>query len=386
MTKHPTRSLGEIEAAKLEDWLRDRYFQARVDISSSGMANYSVGTLRRLLQIPDEELDSIAFRDSPSLGSDALREAIASRYAQGQAERVMVGHGSTEAIFLAIAAFVRPGDEIITVHPAYQALTATAASLGAILVPWRLHADNGFRPDIDELRTLIGARTKLVVVNFPHNPTGTTISAADFADLLKLIDATGCHLLWDGAFSDIQYVTDHPPIALPEHPAVISFGTLSKAYGLPGMRLGWSIGAPELLNQMVRIRDYTTLNTSPLNEHLAQRVITQADKVLAPLLRTARRNREIVADWATRLPSLISLPLPDGGVCAFPQVKGVTSLTAACEDLLRERGVLVVPGECFGHPDRLRLGFGGDSAELRDGLRHLAEVMATSCNRRHVAP
>ena len=376
MNKPAMQSLGEIEAARLEDWLRDRYFQARMDISSSGMTNYSMGELRRLLGIDDSELDSIVFRDSPSLGSDLLRAAIAARYAGGEAHRIMVSHGSTEAIFLAFAALVRPGDEIIALAPAYQSLTATAASLGAVLIPWRLHASNNFRPDLAELQGLITPRTRIVVVNFPHNPTGVTISSADFAELLRTIDATECRLFWDGAFSDIQYIDDHAPLALPRHPAVVSFGTLSKAYGLPGIRVGWCIGAPDLLNQMVRIRDYTTLNTSPLNEHLAERVLASADKVLAPLLRAARRNREIVADWAAQHPDLFSLPLPDGGVCAFPQVKGATNNTAACDLLLRERGVLVVPGDCFGHPDRLRLGFGGDSAELRGGLSHLADVMA----------
>ena len=366
-------SIVDIAPALLEDWLRESYFDATVDISSSGVENYSLGELRDILGISVADLDAIPFRDSPSWGCRPLRELIAARGGYPSADQLMVTHGSTEGLFLALAAVVRPGDEIVALTPAYQSLISIAESLGARLVPWRLDAETGFRPDLERLRSVLTERTRMVVVNFPHNPTGATLTKEEFGAFMALLDGHSCHLVWDGAFSEIVF--DGRP--LPEPAAlrerVISTGTLSKAYGLPGIRVGWCSAPPEVLADMVRIRDYVSLNTSPLTEAIATAVLAAPDDVLAPRLRQAAANRETLRTWALETPR-VSLPLPRGGVSAFPSISGVDDTTGMCLGL-QERGVLVVPGRCFGHPDRVRIGFGGPGEELADGLSAVAAYL-----------
>ncbi|MEU4445602.1 capreomycidine synthase [Actinosynnema sp. NPDC050801] len=359
--------LGNIAPSALEEWLRTRYFSARVDISSSGVENYSLGDLRELLDIPVDDLDDVVFRDSPSLGGDALRAAVGRRFG-AETGKVMITNGSSEALLLAMSALLRPGDEVVVQQPAYPSLRSIAQSIGVVLKIWECDPTEGFRPDLDRLAGVLSDRTKAVVVNFPHNPLGVTLDHVGYQALLDLVDACGAYLLWDAAFAELVY--DAPPLPEPGavHPRALSFGTLSKAYGLPGLRVGWCIGPHEVLDRMVLLRDYVSLNTSPLVETIATRVLDRADAVIGPRLAQARRNRALLADWAADNADLVDLRLPQGGVSAFPRLRGFDSVDALCADLCDAQGVLVVPGSCFDHPDRMRIGIGGPGDELADGL------------------
>ncbi|MEV8106844.1 capreomycidine synthase [Streptomyces sp. NPDC088135] len=366
--------LAAIAPARLEYWLRDRYFDARTDISSSGVENYTLGDLRELAGVDLADLAALPFRDSPSTGAAPLREAIARHIGVPDPERVAVGHGSSESMFLALSALIRPGDEVVTVRPAYQSLWSIAEALGARLVEWPLDGDADFAPDLDRLAGLLTERTRAVVVNFPHNPTGVTLDETGFQRLLDLVDRHGCHLFWDGASTMLTY--EAPPLPDPTTliERCVSFGTLSKAYGLPGLRLGWTVAPPALIDDMVRLRDYLTLSTSPLSEAIATAVLENADAVLAPQLRRARLGREVLAAWLADNADLFACALPAGGVVALPRVRGVADVEPHCEALLAEHGVLVVPGSCFDHPDRMRIGFGCDTAVLERGLGVLAHT------------
>jgi capreomycidine synthase len=387
VTNEPTRgdgdvpaaaaqALGDIEPALLEDWFRTRYFDARIDISSSGMQNYSLGRLRAMLGIDVADLDRLPFRDSPSLGCEPLRAAIAARYAPTRPERVMVTHGSTEGIFLALSAVVRPGDEVVVLSPVYQSLSSVAAALGARLRVWRLSGEQDFEPDLAHLAALITPKTRAVVVNFPHNPTGAMPDLDGYHRLLAMVEQAGCYLFWDAAFGELVYERSPLPDPAGFLDRCVSFGTMSKAFGLPGLRIGWCVAPPDVLAAMVRLRDYVTISTSPLNELLATRVMERVDTVVGPLREQARFNRLLLTSWAAEHAGLVRLPLPHGGVSAFPAFPGVDDTVALCDKLLDEHGVLLVPGVCFGHPDRVRLGFGGPTQDLQDGLAAVAKAVA----------
>jgi aspartate/methionine/tyrosine aminotransferase len=283
----------------------------------------------------------------------------------------MVTHGSSEAILLAMATVVERGDEIIVLAPVYHALSAVAQSLGATLKVWELSPEDGFRPDLEDLRRLLGARTKAVVVNFPHNPTGATLSANQYAEFVELINRRGVFLFWDGAFSDLHYETPGllDPVASVQK--CVSFGTLSKAYGLPGVRIGWCFAPEPVLREMVKLRDYTTISCSPLLEHLAAAVVERADLLIAPRLAQAAANRAQLAEWAAANLDIVEYTPPLGGVTVFPRFASDGGTTEVCEDLAREDGVLVVPGSCFGLSNHIRIGFGGPSELLSTGLERL---------------
>jgi len=361
--------------ALLEEWMRLYYFAVDVDIGSSGVSDYSLAEVRALLGIGVEEMDAVVFHDSQTLGGSGVRRAIAARWTGGDADRVMVTHGSTEAIFLAMNALLSPGDEVVVLDPVYPGLGDVVRGIGCRVKHWTLHAGDGWSPDLDRLEALVTDRTRMVVVNFPHNPTGATLTPEGLDRLLALVERAGAWLLWDGAFADLTHGAAPLPDPVQRHGRVVSLGTLSKAYGLPGLRVGWCLAAPAVLERMARVRDYTTLHLSPLVELIAERVVDGADRILAVKRAAARRNLDVVERWMEEQDGAIAWTPPSGGVCGFPRLPGVADVNAFCHRLAREQKVLLVPGTCFGTPGHVRLGFGGETAALEEGLARLAGAL-----------
>jgi capreomycidine synthase len=366
-----------LPAAPLEDWLRDYYFEAAVDISSSGVEPYSMEELRQLVGLSDDEIVGVTLHDSPSRGDRRLRATIAERWGDDDPERVLVTNGSNEALFLVLTALLDEGDEVLVPEPAYHSLAALAEARGCVVRLWPLRPEAAFQPDLDELEALVSNTTRAVVANFPHNPTGASLTEAGYARLLDTVSRVGAWLVWDAVFADLTY--DRPPLPDPScaYERAVSFGTLSKCYGLPGLRVGWALGPPDVLRDAVRVRDYTSLATSPLVEAVAYRAVEGADALLAPRLDQARRNLTLVRAWMTEHTEAVEWAPPDGGVVVFPRLHDFADTEALCHQLMAEAGVLVVPGTCFGHPSHVRLGFGGSTTALTEGLDRLSTALTT---------
>lgn len=365
----------EIAPALLEQWMRQYYFDTDIDIGSSGVESYSFFELRRFLDLSQNDLDQVTFDDSRTLGGPGLREAIGDRWANRDAGRVMATHGSSEGIFLAMNALLQPGDEVITVSPRYQQLSAIAESNGCKLKDWSLDFDRGFVPDLEMLRSLVTKRTRMLVVNFPHNPTGASLTPGQQKELVDIVAEAGCYLVWDGAFTEMTY--ERPPLPDPGtwYDRTITLGTLSKGYGLPGLRVGWCLASPEILERFVNLRDYITLHLSPLIELIAERAVRNANTLLGVRMEQARANLEILAAWIESHREFVDWAPPRGGVCGFIRMLGDCDVETFCHRLARERRVLLVPGACFGYPDFVRLGFGGSTQKFVEGLNRLTDLL-----------
>jgi capreomycidine synthase len=365
-----------IARALLEDWMRAYYFACEIDIGSSGVQNFSLAHVRELTGLTLDTLDRVVFDDSPSCGAPGLRRAIAERWSDGDPERVMATHGSSEVIFLVMSALLEPGDEVVVLDPCYHSLVNLAAARGCPLKRWRLRYERGYRADLAEARALIGPKTRMVVCNLPHNPTGASLGAEDFEGLLQAVEAVGAYLVWDSALADLVYEGEPLPDPTGPYRKAISIGTLSKGYGLAGLRVGWCIADPELLRRFVHLRDYTTLYLSPLVEAIASAAIERGDELLRGRRERARTNLEILARWIEERGEDVEWVPPRGGVTAFPRLKRVTDVDAFCHRLAREQGVMVVPGSCFDSPSHIRVGFGGATPALMDGLSRMARLLA----------
>jgi capreomycidine synthase len=357
--------------AALEDWMRDYYFDTRIDLGSSGVQCWSIGELRELLDIEHCQLDGLVMDDSPSYGGPALRQAIADRYAGGAADHVMATHGSTEAIFLALNSVLSDGDEVIAVDPGYHSFYSVAEAVGCQVRPWKLRPERGFVPDLDELSELVTPRTRMVVVNFPNNPTGATLAGPQFEPFLDIVAKNGIFLLWDAAFAELTYDTEPLPDPALRYDRCVSVGTMSKAYGLPGTRVGWCIGQPDTLASFLPLRDVLTICLSPIVEFFAERAIAGADRILRIRREQARRNLHVLSRWASENDHFVEFSPPSGGVTAFPRFPGFADADVLCRYLGSHHDVLLVPGSSFGHQDRVRLGFGGSEADFRIGLGRL---------------
>lgn len=365
--------MAHIEPALLEYWLRDYYFNAQYDLSSSGVEDFSLKELQQHIGLDLHQFDDMYFHDSPALGSEELRSALAQHYGQ-TANSVMVGNGSSEIIFLLMHALFSAGDEIIVVDPCYPALRQVAASIGCQIKDWSLSYDNQFEPDLNTLAELLTDKTKAVIINFPHNPTGASLTHQQQKDLVELLQKKDAYLIWDAVFADMQYgeaMLDFHKL----YEKTISLGTLSKAYGLPGMRVGWAFAPQEVLDKSVHWRDYTSICLSPLIEGIATHVLQNAQTLIDIRYQQAQRNIETVQSWANQHQEQISWIAPKGGVSTFPRFNQIKDVTHFCRELINEQGVLLAPGECFGYPQHVRLGLGGNSSKLQQGLDILSEKL-----------
>jgi capreomycidine synthase len=365
----------KVPPALLEYWLRDYYFNCTFDISCSGVESFSFGELRDILQLTQSEMDRVVFRDSESLGALGLRKAIADRWGDGRVDCVMATHGSSEAQFLVMNALLQQGDEVVILDPSYQPLYSIAESIGCRLRPWCLRFEEGFKPDVEEAKRLINPRTAMVILNFPHNPTGASLTIEEVAELLEAVKRVGAYLVWDAAFAELTYDDKPLPDPYSNYERCISLGTLSKAYGLPGLRIGWALASPDVLARCIQLRDYITLYLSPLVELIAQRAIEQSERLLSIRLQQARANLAILTDWCAQHKEFIDYVRPQGGVSSFLRLTGVAGVEEFCHRLASEYKTLLVPGSCFKQPDFVRLGFGCATAELEQGLSRFSTLL-----------
>jgi capreomycidine synthase len=310
-----------------------------------------------------------------------VRQALADRWLDGRSDYVLVTHGSSEALYLIMTSLLSPGDEIVVLDPCYPQHFSIAEALGCRVRYWPLRFERGFRPDLDDLRRVLGPATRMVVTNFPHNPTGATLTLEEQAELLALMEKTGAYLVWDTAFSELTYDAAPLPDPTLRYDRVLSIGTLSKAYGLPGLRVGWCLGAPELLARLVETRDHLTLHLSPLVEFVAEQAIRHGRRLVRLRLEQARSNRALLAGWIEEQDGRVEWVPPAGGVCSFVRLPAVDDVEAFCHCLAREFGVLLVPGSCFNHPLHARLGFGDSPGTLQIGLSRVSELLCRSHTR-----
>lgn len=359
----------------LERWHRDFYFDSEISLGGSGVQEYSYGEVAEICGIEDTDLRNVVLEDSPSAGGAEIRGAIARRWGKCDSSNVLMTHGSSEAIYLVMHALLRTGDEAIVLQPSYQTFSTIPRSIGCSVVPWKLRSRNHFAADLEELRHLITSRTRLIVVNFPNNPTGGTLSHAEYIELLDLTRDAGCHLMWDAAFSDLSSPSDRLPYPFASHSNAICVGTLSKAYGLSGLRVGWIVANSELVAKCLSLREYLTLNLSPLSEFIAYHAILHADRLVRPRLAVATRNLAHLTEWVESRIDTVDWVPPRGGVCALLNLSRMKSTRSFCIRCARDQRVFLTPGDCFGIENSVRIGFGASEELFKEGLGRVSACL-----------
>ena len=242
---------------------------------------------------------------------------------------------------------LEPGDHMVGITPAYQSSYEIPRSVGAQVTLVPLREDRGWTLDTDELAAALTARTKLIYINFPHNPTGAVLSAAEQRRVVELADSCGAYLFSDEVYRGLEFdPADRLPAAADLYPRAISLGGLSKAYGLPGVRLGWTVCRDADLNRrMQAAKDFTTICASAPSEVLALIAVRAADRLIGRALDGITRNLGLVDEFMRQRADAVRWVRPRGGSVGFPELLIDLPVAAFCERLVREHGVLLVPGQ-----------------------------------------
>lgn len=312
-------------------------------------------------------------------GTPELRALIASLYPGAGPSHVQVTNGGSEANLLAIWHLIEPGDEIVMMVPNYMQLGGLARGFGAVVRPWKLAGGDGerWRPDLPALEALVSARTRAILVCNPNNPTGTRLTSGEMEAIVRIAGRTGAWIVSDEIYRGAELDAVDTPSFWGMYDRVIVTSGLAKAYGLPGLRIGWAAGPPDVIEALWGLHDYTSVAPGAISDLLACVALTPSrrDLILARTRGIVAANYALLRRWIDkRAATLVHTP-PEAGAIAFVRYRHAINSTALTERIREEQSVLVVPGDHFGMDGYLRLGFGTDPAHLVPALALVGEIL-----------
>lgn len=319
---------------------------------------------------------------SQSNGTIELRSAIAACYPGAGIDHIEVTNGGSEANLLATWRLVEPGDEVVMLVPNYMQTWGLARAFGATVRQWPLvedHAAGRWRVDLDQLAALVNARTRLIILCNPNNPTGARLTAAELDAIARAADRHGAWILSDEIYRGAEIDGVETASMWGRSDRVIVTSGLSKAYGLPGLRIGWIVAPPAMAASLWSYHDYTTIAPGALSDRLA-RVAMQPARRARLLARTQdilRANLPMLEAWLRARDPMFQWIRPEAGAILYAKYGYRVNSTALVTRLREEKSVLVVPGDHFGMDGYLRLGFGEPVEYTRTGLDRLGEVLET---------
>jgi aspartate/methionine/tyrosine aminotransferase len=293
-------------------------------------------------------------------GHPMLRQCIADLYQDIDVEKLRVVVPQ-EGIFLVMHALLERDDHVICTFPGYQSLYEVARSVGCKLDFWQPDETNGWRFDITQLKALLRPETRLVVINFPHNPTGWSPSPEEFIEICRIVESNGAYLLSDEMY---RWMEIEPGTTLPSaserYERGLSLGGLSKSFGMPGLRIGWIVSREmEALQKISLLKDYTTICASAPSEILAVVALRNKALIIQQQLDRLRRNFSILVGFFASNKQVFKFNRPIGGSICFPRFLGDQGAREFCEHLVRDTGIMLAPSTAFKYGDRhMRFGFG----------------------------
>lgn len=357
-----------LERMEIETWF-DKYQYAKYNIGESGVEYQTFKNL-------PVNIDEVSLRYTPHLGTDELRKSIATYYQSSKitANNVGVTNGAAEAIFCLIASWTSRNEDILIELPNYPSYRYIANTLDRKFNLYQLNYAEAFKPNLEQIKQQVTKNTKLICLTHPNNPTGSMISMEEYQELIDFVEDRKIYLVMDETYRDLTYGEPLPPVStLSEYG--ISISTMSKVFGVPGIRIGWMVTQNlDILSQLLKMREQTTICNSSINEAIASQLFDQRESYLPSIRSKVQENLTIVNEWIENQDHLEMIN-PEGGVTCFPRLKSLKSSAPISDRLVQKYSTFVVPGYTFKMPEHFRIGFGGDSMELQRGLENLSKVL-----------
>jgi len=350
----------QINPFRIEQYFGKYEFTAKYLLSSSDAESRTIKELLDLEPGAHERLLEhwCGYTESP--GAPWLREAIAAIYKQITPGDILVVAAAEEAIFVLYHALVGPGDHVIVETPCFESGLEVARSTGAQVSEWRRTFESNWAHDVSALEKLLRPDTKVIYINTPHNPTGLLMPAAVFQQVLALAASRNIILFSDEVYRELEHdPTTRLPAACEVHEHAVSLGSMSKTYGLPGLRLGWlATRDPEIIQRCLEFKYYTTICSSAPSEFLTALALRHREILVQSNLQIVLRNLRLLDAFIQQRQHLFEWVKPNAGPIGFAHFKPQLDVFAFCENVVRDSGVLLLPGTVYDQPRHVRFGFG----------------------------
>ena len=347
---------------KLESYFQKWEFKAPYQFCNSDIETLS---LKELLALADPEgkdlWDQLRLGYTEVSGSEPLRQEVSHLYKRINSDHVLLFSGGEEGIFSLFQSMLTAGDHVIVVTPCYQSHISIPEAMGCKVSQVRLDPRHNWKLNLNQIRDLIFPNTKLIVINFPHNPTGSTLSRKEADELIEIARQGNIPILSDEVyrFSELEPENQIPPLA-DLYERAMSLGVLSKSFGLAGLRVGWiATQDEEVIQKLAQVKHYLSICGSGPSEALAVIALRAKEKILSRNHEILRTNLELLDVFFDKYPHLVRWVRPTGGCAGFPELLIPEPIESFAEKLIQEEGVLILPGSNYDWPGNFfRLGFG----------------------------
>ncbi len=377
----------EIETFLLERNQSRYENEVEINLTESGV---EPGSLRQLLEPRElDELLDLRLGYNHTEGTLALRSAIATWYPGAQPENVLVTAGASEANFLAAWTLAEPGTSVAFMVPNFMQVHGVGRGLGAEVRTFPLRRGNGWHLDLEALAAVVDETTRLIALVNPNNPTGAILDEAELAAVAEIAGRVGAWVLSDEIYrgAELDGRPESPTFWGRYDRAIVTAST-SKSLAHAGLRIGWAVAPDEMIEDLVRRQDYATIGTGPINQFVAERLLSpdRREAVLERSRTRLRQNADIVDAWIAGSSGRLSYDRPQAGGMAFVSYDLPISSTELSRLAREEESTFVVAGAWFGLEGHIRIGIGGDSADLQEGLGRLDRLFARIATARPTSP
>ena len=370
----------DIKTFKVERWMNEYEDDCTYNLAETCIDSL---TVRELIEMAG--LDTAEFMNELAdtrmtyghiFGSPELLEGIAGLYGElVRPEHVVPMHGAIGANNHVIMALIDPSDNMVSVMPTYQQHYSIPESIGAEVRILNLNLENHFLPDIEKLKELVDENTKMITMNSPNNPSGSLIPKDVMEQVIEVARSVGAYVLCDEVYRGISEDGSYMYSVVDLYEKGISVGSMSKSWSMAGVRLGWIVTRDmDLIHRFHERRDYDTISCAVIDDKLAALALANKDKIIERNRAILLRNRQILDDWVNATPE-VYYQKPVAGTTALVYYKKDMPSRELCDKLMKSKGVLFTPGECFEMEGAVRIGYAFDPEMLQKGLELFTEFL-----------
>ena len=361
----------------VERWMNTYEYNVEVNLAETCVEPFSLREYLEFVDAPDffDRFQDKALTYGYIEGYSKLRAGLSSLYDDVDPDDILITGGAIEANFNSFYSLIEPGDTVVSVFPTYQQLFSVPKGFMADVKLLRLRPENQWLPDIDELNMLVDDKTKMIVLNNPNNPCGSLIDTSTLRAICEIAEDADAYVHCDEAYRGLyQDPQDKTPSVVDLYEKGIAVGSFSKPLSLTGLRLGWITSNSDVIYQCKLHRDYTTISKSMLDEELAALAMPHLDRIFKRNNAIIRENHKILDDWIRREQDISWVP-PTAGSVGFMKHHLDKTAEEICLGLIKEKSTFLVPGDCFEHPDHIRIGYGNNKETIKEGLSRFSEYL-----------
>ncbi len=367
----------KIKPFRMERWQSTWEHRVQYNLSESGVHPM---TPRELLELAEGDPDAILEQRliyNQSNGTDELRDAIAAIYPGAAAANVLVTNGGSEANYITNWSLLEAADAVVIQAPNYMQMWGQAEAFAGDVRTFNLVEDDSWDPDLDELRGRVDPGVKAIIITNPNNPTGAILSDAAIEEIVRVADSVGAWIIADEIYAGAELDGVWSPSFWGRYERLVVTAGLSKAYGLPGLRLGWAVGPPDFISQLWSYKDYTTIAPGTLSDVCARLALEPSarERIYERTRRILSENLTTLTDWLAERSDIFHFIPPRAGAICYTHYDLDIGSSELAQRLKDECSVLIVPGDHFNMDGYLRIGYGIPREDLLEALSRIETVI-----------